>query len=163
MASSSSNSHVTLEVGEQHTYTYPYPYPSNPSATVFTTVKLSRRDEYGMWKTQMLCLLESHGMLGFINGTFMCPQPISISGKEKVGDHQTHYRLWRRSDALVKGWIFGSLSKPTLGYVLDRLHQQRNANDFSGKDAWDELHTMYAPVGIPPELLVVEGRKNFFY
>nr|KAJ0193744.1 hypothetical protein LSAT_V11C800440020 [Lactuca sativa] len=102
MASSSSNSHVTLEVGEQHTYTYPYPYPSNPSATVFTTVKLSRRDEYGMWKTQMLCLLESHGMLGFINGTFMCPQPISISGKEKVGDHQTHYRMWRRSDALVK-------------------------------------------------------------
>ncbi|CAH1419766.1 unnamed protein product [Lactuca virosa] len=86
----------------------------------------------------------------------MCPQPISISGKEKVGDHQTHYRLWRRSDALVKGWIFGSLSKPTLGYVLDRLHQQRNATDFNGKDAWDELHTMYAPVGIPPELLVVE-------
>ncbi|XP_023731470.1 uncharacterized protein LOC111879232 isoform X1 [Lactuca sativa] len=154
MASSSSNSHVTLEVGEEHTYTYPY--PSNLSATGFTTVKLSGRDEYGMWKTQMLCLLESHGMLGFIDGTLMCPQPISISGKEKVGDHQTHYRLWRRSDALVKGWIFGSLSKPTLGYVLDRLHQQRNANDFSGKDAWDELHTMYAPVGIPPELLVVE-------
>ncbi|CAI9299344.1 unnamed protein product [Lactuca saligna] len=121
MASSSSNSHVTLEVGEQHTYTYPY--PSNLSATGFTTVKLSGRDEYG---------------------------------KEKVGDYQTHYRLWRRSDALVKGWILGSLSKRTLGYVLDRLHQQRNANDFSGKDAWDELHTMYAPVGIPPELLVVE-------
>ncbi|CAH1448934.1 unnamed protein product [Lactuca virosa] len=158
-SSSSSNSHVVLQVGAE----YPYPYPSNLSATSFTTVKLSGRDEYRMWKTQIICLLESRGMLGFIDGTFVRPEASSsssVSGKEKVDELETHHRLWRRSDPLVKGWILGSLSKPTLGYVLDHLHQQRNATDFSAKDAWDELHNMYAPVVFLPDLLVVEDKSQ---
>ncbi|CAH1436293.1 unnamed protein product [Lactuca virosa] len=129
--------HVTLEVGDEN----PYPYPSHFYTPSFVTLKLSGRDEYEIWKTQMLCLLESHG-------------------KEKVGDHQTHHKLWRRSDALVKGWILGALSKQTLTYVVDRLkekvYQERNAADFCAKEVWDELETMYAPAVVPPELLVVE-------
>ncbi|KAI3495930.1 hypothetical protein L1887_38278 [Cichorium endivia] len=130
--------------------------------SIFVTLKLSGRDEFGIWKTQMLCLLESYGMLGFIDGTLVSPQTSSnISGKEKVGEHQTHHKLWRRSDALVKGWILGSLSKETLTYVMDRLtkklHQERNAVDFYAKDLWDELQTMYAPAVVLPELPVLEA------
>ncbi|CAI9271304.1 unnamed protein product [Lactuca saligna] len=157
MAGSSSNPHVTLEVGEEN----PYPYPSHFYTPSFVTLKLSGRDEYEIWKTQMLCLLESHGMLGFIDGTLVIPQTSNnVSGKEKVGDHQTHHKLWRRSDALVKGWILGALSKQTLTYVVDRLkekvYQERNAADFCAKEVWDELETMFAPAVVPPELLVVE-------
>lgn len=82
-----------------------------------------------------------------------------------MGDHQTHDKLWRRSDALAKGWILGSLSKETHRYVLDRLtekpHQERNSTyDFCAKDVWDELQTMYAPA-VLPQLLVV-GTYNLF-
>ncbi|KAL7611912.1 hypothetical protein Lser_V15G06045 [Lactuca serriola] len=158
MAGSSSTPHVTLEVGEEN----PYPHPSNVYTPSFVTLKLSGMDEYEIWKTQMLCLLESHGMLGFIDGTHVSPQTShNVSEKENVGeDHQTHHKLWRRSDALVKGWILGALSKQTLTYVVDRLKaklsQERNVADFCGKEVWDELETMYAPAVVPPELLVVE-------
>ncbi|XP_023736007.1 uncharacterized protein LOC111883909 [Lactuca sativa] len=140
-SSSSSNPHVTLEVGEENTY--PYPYPSHVYNThSFLTLKLSGRGEYGVWKTQMICLLESHGMLGIIDGTLVSPENSS-----------SEYRLWRRSDALVKGWILGSLSKETLVYIVNRLTGgKRHQEDFSAKDVWDELQKVYAPVfpKLPP-------------
>ncbi|KAL7591719.1 hypothetical protein Lser_V15G32867 [Lactuca serriola] len=163
MASTSSNPqepHVALEVGEEE---YPYPYSSRVCASNLTSVKLSGKAKFVMWKTQMLCLLESHGMSGFIDGTLVSPQT-SVSGKEKVGDHQTRHKQWRRSDALVKGWILSSLSEETLGYVLKRLseklhHQERNASDFSAKDVWDELQTIYGPA-VLPQLLVSDKPQD---
>ncbi|KAL7592500.1 hypothetical protein Lser_V15G32884 [Lactuca serriola] len=163
MASSSSNEYVTVEIGEENTY----PYPSNVYTPSFISLRLSGRDNYSMWKTQMICLLKSHDMFGFIDGTFISPDheasssSSSNSGKEKVGEHQTHQKLWTRSDALVKGWILGSLSEETLRYVLNRLteksHQERNADhDFSAKDVWHELQTMYGPVVLPRVSPVVE-------
>ncbi|CAI9293220.1 unnamed protein product [Lactuca saligna] len=157
-SSYSSNPHVTLEVREENPYInpYPYPYPSHVCAHDFLSLKLSDRDEYGIWKTQMLCLLESHDMLGFIDGTLVSPYEASSSsssvfGKEKVVDYQPHHKLWRRSDALVKGWILGSLSKETLGYVLEHLTGKLHQEDFSAKDVWDELQTMYR-VAVLPQL-----------
>nr|KAJ0195951.1 hypothetical protein LSAT_V11C700357790 [Lactuca sativa] len=98
----------------------------------------------------------SHDMLGFIYGTLVSPYEASsssssVSGKEKVVDYQTHHKLWRRSDALVKGWILGSLSKETLGYVLERLTGKHYQEDFSAKNVWDELQTMYL-VAVLPQL-----------
>ncbi|KAL7604627.1 hypothetical protein Lser_V15G19366 [Lactuca serriola] len=156
-SSSSSSQHVALDVKEEYTY----PYPSNLAAASFISVKLSGRDKYGVWKTQMLCLLKSHGMFGFVNGTLVSPQTSSsVSGKEKVGDDNIHL-LWTRSDALVKGWILGSLSEQTLTYVVDRLmeklHLERNSeDDFSAKHVWDELQTMYAPAVVPQLPPVIE-------
>ncbi|KAI3495774.1 hypothetical protein L1887_38120 [Cichorium endivia] len=128
MTSSSYNPHVTVEVAEE----YRYPYPSNLSPTSFISVKLSGRDNYGMWKSQMLCLLRSHGMIGLTDETPVSRQT-SVSGKEEVGSHEW---LWTRSnDTVVKGWILGSLSEEPLRYVLNSLtekrdrHDQRNGHD----------------------------------
>ncbi|KAK9073670.1 hypothetical protein SSX86_006264 [Deinandra increscens subsp. villosa] len=121
-SSSSSNSGYLL-----------YPYPSHVSAPNFVTMKLSGRATYVIWKTQMLCLLESHDMLSFINEN--PPVENSVLGKEKAGD----YMLWRRSDALVRGWILGSLSEQPLKSVL------KTNTDFTSKDVWDQLHTIYGP------------------
>ncbi|CAH1448921.1 unnamed protein product [Lactuca virosa] len=156
MASSCSNQYVREEVGEE----YPYPYPSHVCAPNFVTFKLSGRDDYDLWKTQMLCLLKSHDMCGFIDGIFVSPQSSSsVSGKEKLGGDHNHW-LWTRSDALVKGWILGSLSKQTLRHVLDRLsekpHQERNVADFNAKDIWDELKTLY-DLSVRPQLQSMNG------
>ncbi|KAI3495772.1 hypothetical protein L1887_38118 [Cichorium endivia] len=165
MASSSSKQYATVEVGVEE-----YPYPSNIlSAASLISVKLSGRDKYGIWKTQMVCLLKSHDMFGFIDGTFVSPQT-DVSGKEKVGDHYTH-RLWARSDSLVKGWILGSLTDQTLMYVLNRLTEkfpQQSNSDFSAKDVWDELkaiydtllQTTYGPVGPPQQVQDTEQDKR---
>nr|KAJ0196792.1 hypothetical protein LSAT_V11C700357500 [Lactuca sativa] len=144
MASSSSNPHITLEIEEEE---YSYPYPSHVCAPNFVTFKLSCKDEYRIWKTQMLCLLKSHAMLGFIDGTLVSPQMV-VSGKEKVGEPNIHW-LWTRSDSLVKGWILGSLSKETLGCVLDRFADQKTEEDCSAMDVWNELQTMYGHAVVP--------------
>ncbi|KAD6454893.1 hypothetical protein E3N88_09599 [Mikania micrantha] len=99
----------------------PYPYPSH------VTMKLSGRDTYDVWKTQMLCLFESHDMLRFI-------QLKTLDGYNED--------LWKRSDALVKGWILGSLSDQTLKSVVNSFPNKV----FTTKDAWDNLQTLYDPV-----------------
>ncbi|KAL8239939.1 hypothetical protein R6Q59_016506 [Mikania micrantha] len=99
---------------------YPYPYPSH------VTMELSGRDTYDAWKTQMLCLLESHDMLRFI-------QSKTLGGYNED--------LWRRSHALIKGWILGSLSNQTLKYLVNSFPNK----DFTAKDAWDKLQTIYGP------------------
>ncbi|KAL8209306.1 hypothetical protein R6Q57_006038 [Mikania cordata] len=101
-------------------YPYPYPYSSH------VTMKLSGCDTFDVWKTQMLCLLESHDMLRFI-------QP------KTLGEHSDD--LWRRSDALVKGWMLGSLSNQTLKYLVNSFPNEY----FTAKDAWDMLQTVYGP------------------
>ncbi|KAI3518270.1 hypothetical protein L1887_06805 [Cichorium endivia] len=128
MASSSSKHYVTQGVGEE------YPYPSHVCAPNFVTFKLSGKDEYRIWKTQMLCLIESHCMLGFIDGTFVTPQ---------TSDHHL-LEHWRRSDALIKGWILGSLSNETLMSVLDRV-AEKPIQETPAKRLWDELATIYNP------------------
>ncbi|KAD6454941.1 hypothetical protein E3N88_09647 [Mikania micrantha] len=99
---------------------YPYPYPSH------VTMKLSGEDTYDVWKTQMLCLFKSHDMLSFIQ-----QNPL----------REYNYDLWERSEALVKGWILGSLSNETLKYLVNSFPNK----DFTAKDAWDKLQTVYGP------------------
>ncbi|KAD6454915.1 hypothetical protein E3N88_09621 [Mikania micrantha] len=110
----------------------PYPYPSHVFVPNFVTVKLNDRDTYDVWQMQMMCLLESHDMLGFISS-----QSHAL-GKEKVGDDDM---MWRRSDALVKGWIFGSLSQQTLKYFVKPISNK----DLTAKDVWDKLLSLYGP------------------
>ncbi|KAL8478343.1 hypothetical protein ACS0TY_030304 [Phlomoides rotata] len=49
---------------------------------------------YIVWREQMLCLIESQGLIGLINGEVAPEQDV----------------VWRRNDRLVKGWILGALT-----------------------------------------------------
>ncbi|GJU45864.1 ankyrin repeat-containing domain, PGG domain protein [Tanacetum coccineum] len=131
-AASTSNPSFIWNVGEA------YPYPSHVIAPNFVTVKLSGRNKYNMWKTQMICLLKSHHMFGFIDGQFPCPEG---SGKGKVGEMEA----WIASDSLVKGWILGSLSEDAVNKAVNHLTHTQKKTDFTAKDLWDELQRSYGP------------------
>ncbi|KAK1418636.1 hypothetical protein QVD17_27781 [Tagetes erecta] len=100
-----------------------YPFPSHVSVQSFVTVKLSDKSMYGLWKTQMQCLLKSHDMLGFINES-------TPSGDE-----------WERSDALVHGWILASLSEQAAVAVLNRLTSKQTC--VTAKHVWEQVQSMY--------------------
>nr|GEV58893.1 ankyrin repeat-containing domain, PGG domain protein [Tanacetum cinerariifolium] len=57
--------------------------------------------------------------------------------RKKDGDMEA----WIKSNALVKGWILGSLSEQTLTHVVNVLNE--NSSDFTAKEVWDELRTLY--------------------
>ncbi|XP_073150762.1 uncharacterized protein [Henckelia pumila] len=107
-----------------------YPWPSSVNFANYVSVKPWLKDkgksnDYGLWKEQMICLLESQGLLGFIDGQI--PPPSS-----PIDD----LKLWRRTDRLVKGWILGSIGKDLLPKVLAE-------SKGSSREVWLELENIF--------------------
>ncbi|KZV17518.1 hypothetical protein F511_38353 [Dorcoceras hygrometricum] len=84
-----------------------YPWPSTVNAANFISVKLCRNKDdekrsikdYKIWKKQMMCLLQSQDLLGFIDGQIQQP-----------GESMDEQNLWIRTDQLITGWILGSIT-----------------------------------------------------
>lgn len=108
---------------------YEYLYASNTNVSNFVSVKLSSNGNYVLWKAQMLCLLDSIGMRGIVDATFVVSSDCCTE-------------TMRKYDSLVKGWIFGSVSEDVLVdiYNLD-----------CAKAVWDKLKSIYEPKMRLPE------------
>ncbi|KAJ9551054.1 hypothetical protein OSB04_015099 [Centaurea solstitialis] len=100
---------------------FEYLYASNANFSNFVSVKLSGKHNYHLWKTQMLCLMETHDMRGLVDAEFDRPRALST-------------KIIKQYDSLLKGWIFGSVSEVVLGIVI---------NLDSPKAVWDELKSLY--------------------
>ncbi|KAK1431686.1 hypothetical protein QVD17_08232 [Tagetes erecta] len=111
-----------------------YPYQlSHLNVANFVSIELSGIDNYVPWKEQMMCLLENHDMLGFIDGTLKKPR-------------KNKYKEWKRSDTLAKGWIFGSLSEDVMQTVVGLE---------TAYDVWNKLKIEYtllpSPISTTPK------------
>ncbi|GKE40094.1 hypothetical protein Tco_1463499 [Tanacetum coccineum] len=98
-----------------------YLYASIVNLSNFVSVKFSSDRNYHLWKTQMLCLMDSHNMAGIVDDKYASPRD---SSKD----------IMRQYDSLLKGWIFGSASENVLGAIVDLA---------SAKDVWDKLKSFY--------------------
>ncbi|XP_021992207.2 uncharacterized protein LOC110889025 [Helianthus annuus] len=125
MKTMASTKSPSLTIQEEAVAAYSYPYTVNVAN--FVSVRLSGQDKYMLWRTQMLCLIEGHEMLGFINGI----PPEAETEK---------YQWWRRSDALIRGWILGSLSEDVLNTTIGLK---------TAKDIWLHLENSYGT--LPPQ------------
>ncbi|KAF3785099.1 hypothetical protein EJ110_NYTH29066 [Nymphaea thermarum] len=95
-----------------------YPYPLNLNVSNFVSLKLTHSN-FLLWKTQILALIESQDMEGFLTGSTPAP-PNSIIDPADPQNliSNPKFESWRRSDRLVKGWITGTLSESVLGLVV---------------------------------------------
>nr|XP_043636745.1 uncharacterized protein LOC122607771 isoform X2 [Erigeron canadensis] len=110
-----SSSNVVNE-GDSQQYT---PHLGQIPISNFVSIKLSGETNYDLWKKQMMCLLEYHDMVYFIDGTMRNPM-------------HDEWNKWK--DTLVKGWIFGTLSEDVLATVLDLHNAYR---------VWEKLKNNY--------------------
>lgn len=102
----------------------------------FVSAKLKNKpNNYKSWKAQMLCLIESQDLLGYIDGE-ISPPPPPDDGKR----NSKKYVAWRRTDQLVKGWILGALSDKVVDSVVDTVVDL----DMSARDVWFELEKAFA-------------------
>ncbi|KAG8376224.1 hypothetical protein BUALT_Bualt09G0040800 [Buddleja alternifolia] len=101
---------------------------SNVNVADFVSVKPTLRygKKYKLWKEQMLCLVESQGLLGFIDGETPPPPENAAAEEQKV---------WRRRDRLVKGWILGSVGEDALDAVVGLD---------TAMDVWLELEKIFS-------------------
>ncbi|KAM0053496.1 putative ankyrin repeat-containing domain, PGG domain, retrotransposon Copia-like protein [Helianthus debilis subsp. tardiflorus] len=109
-----------------------YPYPSQVNAASLLSIELWGEPNYVVWREQMTCLLDSCNMLGFINGTLEKPE-------------ENMYREWKRSDTLVKGWIYGSLSEDVMETVVGLQ---------TAYEVWNKLKTNYTTPPAPAPVAV---------
>ncbi|KAK2972647.1 hypothetical protein RJ640_003025 [Escallonia rubra] len=94
-----------------------YAYPCNLNVANFVSLKLSTSN-YLLWETQVLSLIESQDLLGFINGDIIAPdsEVNSSDGNQRVPNPD--FTSLVRTDRLVKAWITGTLSEEALGVVV---------------------------------------------
>ncbi|KAJ0532686.1 hypothetical protein HanRHA438_Chr09g0382021 [Helianthus annuus] len=102
---------------------FEYLYASNTNVSNFVSVKLSGNNNYHVWKSQMLCLLDSNNMGGIVDAKFVGPR---YYGTDRG----------RQYDSLARGWILGSLSED----VIADVH-----NLGSAKAVWEKLKRIYDP------------------
>ncbi|XP_059665441.1 uncharacterized protein LOC132311533 isoform X2 [Cornus florida] len=122
MASSSSHHAASLPSKK-------YPYPAaEVNLRDFVPIILSN-ENYFVWKTLMLRLIESQGMVGFINGEVSPPE----RNITKEIENQDYYE-WKRSDALMQRWIIGTINENVLRDVVCLE---------TAKDIWERLITLH--------------------
>ncbi|GLT83117.1 hypothetical protein SLE2022_014260 [Rubroshorea leprosula] len=63
--------------------TPPYRYPATLNVATFFSLQLTSNN-YFLWKTQMMALIESQELLGFINGEYEMSKPNVLSNEEEV-------------------------------------------------------------------------------
>ncbi|KAK2990712.1 hypothetical protein RJ640_009878 [Escallonia rubra] len=90
-----------------------YAYPCNLNVANFVSFKLSTSN-YLLWETQMLSLIESQDLLGFINGDIVAPDSEVNSSDENQRVPNPDFTSWVRTDRLVKAWITGTFSEEAL-------------------------------------------------
>ncbi|KAF3772166.1 hypothetical protein EJ110_NYTH58366 [Nymphaea thermarum] len=95
-----------------------YPYPLNLNVANFVSLKLTHNN-FLLWKTQILALIESQDMEGFLTGSIAAPPShiVDPADPQQLASNPK-FESWRRSDRLIKGWITGTLSKTVLGLVV---------------------------------------------
>ncbi|XXG82340.1 hypothetical protein AAC387_Pa10g0313 [Persea americana] len=111
-----------------------YPHPATLNGANFVSIKPSQSN-FLLWKTQIMVLIESQDMTGFIDGEFPTPTRLVSTSIAKGADDQDvvnpDYIKWRRSDRLLGGWITGKLSDEILRMVVSLD---------TSRDVWLVLH-----------------------
>ena len=121
MAASGGSSHMTY-------YTAPPPADHAVASTPFyfahlIPVKLTT-DNYLSWRAQVLPLLRSRYLEGYVDGSLPCPPP-----------HHPAYHAWVAQDQAILSAIQSSLTEGVSSLVLFTATSQ---------EAWSALHTSFA-------------------
>ncbi|KAJ9550971.1 hypothetical protein OSB04_015016 [Centaurea solstitialis] len=128
---SSSKSPVPDDDSSSRTEDEKYFHALNANVSNFVSVKLSGKENYHLWKTQMLCLMKAHYMCGLVDDE--CVNNLRASSGRTTKQYNKEY------DNLLKGWIFGSISEGVLGTVAELG---------SAEEVWRKLKRIHAPFTI---------------
>lgn len=75
---------------------------------------LSRLHLLLAWESQMINMIESFDLMGFLDGPFPMPMPMvltTLANGSEVHIPNPNYQRWKESDRLLKGWITITLSE----------------------------------------------------
>ena len=117
MVSEHINSHEYTIQKNMTTSSSKYAYPANLNVANFVSLKLTSTN-FLLWETQVLSLIESQDLIGFITGSTSAPTA-EISNPTNDGTMPNpDLATWTHTDRLVKEWITTTISEEALGTVV---------------------------------------------
>jgi len=104
---------------------------------VATTVTVKLDDtNYLTWHFQMQILLESHGILGFVDGSRQCPSRFNADF-DLEGTETDDYLVWKMHDQALMQLLIATLSFTAISYVIGCV---------SAHDMWIQLKDRFSTV-----------------
>ena len=129
MASSSSSSSSSLSTVTQNPQTQ-----SLPPIHHLITIKLTR-DNYLLWRAQILPYLKGQHLFGYIDGSISPPpQFLSPTTDNPQPETNPSFLTWQSQDQLILSALISSLSENILAYVVKRP---------TSRDVWTTLERMF--------------------
>ena len=122
------------------------PYFSNHAApSVVTiasaiTIKLTS-ENYLIWRAQVGPLLRSHLLMGYVDGSFRCPQPIVLVSHGSGTQEQPNpaYQHWIQQDQAILSAFVSSMTEGVVGMVMFAT---------TSYEAWETLSGAFASTSI---------------
>uniref|UniRef100_A0A2N9EQM2 Uncharacterized protein n=1 Tax=Fagus sylvatica TaxID=28930 RepID=A0A2N9EQM2_FAGSY len=125
-----------------------------PSHSGFMSIKLDRTN-YPLWLAQIVPILKSKNLMGFVTGTNPCPPEFKRNTDGTVTTEvDPRYATWHQQDQMILSWINNSLSPTVLSTV---------AQFTSSQATWSSLEKRYASqsknriLQLRHDLLTVKG------
>jgi hypothetical protein len=88
-----------------------------PSHSGFMSIKLDRTN-YPLWLAQIVPILKSKNLMGFVTGTNPCPPEFKSNIDGTVtAEVDPRYTTWHQQDQMILSWINNSLSPTVLSTV----------------------------------------------
>jgi hypothetical protein len=87
------------------------------------TVKLSA-DNFLFWRAQIVPLLRSYDLMGYVDGSYPCPPdrvPVQTEGGRMALVPNPGHRAWNKHDQAILSAIIGSLT-PSVSGLCDVRH-----------------------------------------
>ncbi|CAL2258842.1 unnamed protein product [Prunus armeniaca] len=106
-----------------------------PIVSTSVTVKLDDAN-YLTWNFQMQLLLEGHGLLGFVDGSRLCP-PRFDEDFDVEGVETDAYTVWKMHDHALMQLLIATLSSTAISYVIGCT---------SSHDLWVQLKDRFSTV-----------------
>jgi histone deacetylase 1/2 len=125
-----------------------------PSHSGFMSIKLDRTN-YPLWLAQIVPILKSKNLMGFVTGTNPCPPEFKSNTDGTITTEvDPRYATWHQQDQMILSWINNSLSPTVLSTV---------ARFTSSQATWSSLEKRYASqsknriLQLRHDLLTVKG------
>ncbi|KAH9677669.1 reverse transcriptase Ty1/copia-type domain-containing protein [Citrus sinensis] len=129
---------------------------SNASYNFVTPVKLDRNN-FILWRTQVLASVKGNGLEGFINGVLKCPEqflPLTSTGEasssnvSELRSTNPDFIAWVKTDQLLLSWMLSSIQQNLLSTVIDCT---------TSKQLWDSLNNSSDYESLTTVVLAREG------
>ncbi|OIT18955.1 hypothetical protein A4A49_65798, partial [Nicotiana attenuata] len=91
---------------------------------------------YMLWRELFLPVFKGHGVYGFIDGSFPCPEP-TILHDDGNSIQNPSFQQWIQLDSIVLSWIQATISQEILQAIIKPNHS------LTSRDAWLQIERLF--------------------